>query len=78
MILLGLLAWRRWGSQADTESCHATGDLGGALAFGDDALQGECHTAKFSFYFGQDVPTTMRVTSGAPCSIKMVLGRKSN
>jgi hypothetical protein len=37
-----------------------------------------CHTSRFNFYFGQDVPATMRVTSGAPCSIKLVLGRRSN
>jgi hypothetical protein len=40
--------------------------------------QAECHHDYFRFYHGAEVPATMRVTSGASCSIRFTNGPNSN
>jgi hypothetical protein len=40
--------------------------------------QAECHHDYFRFYHGSEVSATMRVSSGAPCSIKFTNSGRSN
>jgi hypothetical protein len=37
-----------------------------------------CHTERFNFYYGSDSSTTMLASSGARCTIKLILGRNGS
>jgi len=48
------------------------------LIFAATPCQAECHVDHFKFFHGSEVPATMHVTSGAPCSIKFTNDRQSS
>jgi hypothetical protein len=38
----------------------------------------DCHVDHFNYYHGSESPATMRVSSGAPCSMKFTISGKSS